>query len=131
MCKATLLPDPDSPLRMMMRTPPCYPAAAALQVRGPARLWRGWAAALAAPGASAGVPTKSRILPIGLLLDSSVGRDFVGWLDAQRAHRRGVVVGALLLVLLDAAIELVRQQIDGRVHVFLGCVRVDGTTAHV
>ena len=30
MCKATLLPDPDSPLMMMMRTPPCYPAAAPL-----------------------------------------------------------------------------------------------------
>jgi hypothetical protein len=30
MCKATLLPDPDSPLRTMMRTPPCYPAATPL-----------------------------------------------------------------------------------------------------
>src|SRR5215831_10394744 len=51
--------------------------------------------------------------------------------DAQRPHRGGVVVCPLLLVLLDAPIELVREQIDGRVHVFLGCVRVDGTTAHV
>src|SRR5215472_1615050 len=100
MCKATLLPDPESPLRMMMRTPPCYPATAPL-------------ANFAAAAALSGRGGPCRVS------------------DAQRAHRGGVVVGALLLVFLDAAIELVRQQIDGRVHVFLGCVRVDGTTAHV
>src|SRR6185437_7981878 len=93
MCKATLLPDPDSPLRMMMRTLPWYPAAAPLQV--------------------------------------SVSDRPSGPLQAQGAYRGGVVVGALLLVLLDAAVELVREQINGRVHIFVRGIRMDGVAAHV
>jgi hypothetical protein len=42
-----------------------------------------------------------------------------------------MVIGALFLVLLDTAVQLVRQAIDGGVHVFFGCVRVDGAAAHV
>src|SRR5579859_475877 len=89
MCSATLLPDPDRPLRMTMRTVVCYPAAAVLAKR----------AAMSA---------------------------------ARRAPSlRGMMICALLLVLLDAAVQLVRQQVDGRVHVLLGGVGVDGAAAHV
>src|SRR6202040_1074165 len=42
-----------------------------------------------------------------------------------------MVIGALFLVLLDAAVQLVRQTIDGGVHVFFGCVGVNGAAAHV
>src|SRR5271156_6120117 len=93
MCRATLLPDPDSPLRMMMRTAQSYPAAWPLQVPALVRLER----------AS----------------------------NAQRACLRGMVVVAFLLVLLDAPIELVRHEIDGRIHVLFGRHRVDGAAARV
>src|SRR5215469_4552180 len=42
-----------------------------------------------------------------------------------------MVIVAFFLVLLDAAIELVGQQVDGRVHVLLRRIRVDGAAAHV
>src|SRR2546421_12510988 len=95
MCRATLLPDPDSPLRMMMRTPQ-------------------W-------------------LSTGHCRRQSRGRAFRGAaLPPQRAAPLGgMVIGALFLVFLDAAVQLVREQIDGGVHVFFGGIRVDGAAAHV
>src|SRR4051794_27295170 len=44
---------------------------------------------------------------------------------------RGVLVGLLFLVLEHAAVELVGQQVDGGVHVFLGGVGVDGVAAYM
>src|SRR5579862_6118277 len=43
----------------------------------------------------------------------------------------GVVVALLFLVLLDASVELVNQQINGGIHVFRGGVRMDGAATHV
>ena len=40
------------------------------------------------------------------------------------------MIAALLLVLLDAAVELVRQQIDGGVHVLVGRIRVNGVAVY-
>src|SRR5215469_7894109 len=98
MCSATLLPEPDSPLRMMRRMPNTQPAGAS--------------------GASGILPGGPRAPPRGS--------------GPQRAARlRRVVVVAFFLVLLDAAIELVGEQIDSRVHVFLGGVGVYGVAAHV
>src|SRR6185437_13495712 len=48
---------------------------------------------------------------------------------ARRLH--GTMVGALLLVLLDAAVELVAQRVDRGVHVRLGRIRVDVASPHV
>src|SRR5262245_40157749 len=42
-----------------------------------------------------------------------------------------MVVGELFLVLLDAPIQLVRQRIDGRVHVLVGRIGVDAPAAHL
>src|SRR6185295_4554741 len=83
MCKATLLPDPDSPLTRM-----------SLMVAGMTSL----------PGYQAAVG------PAGI---------------------RGMLVGLLFLVLEHAAVELVGQQVDGGVHVFLGGVGMDRIAAHV
>jgi hypothetical protein len=41
------------------------------------------------------------------------------------------VVGFHFLVLDDAAVELVGQQVDGGVHVFLGGLGMDGVAAHM
>src|ERR1700739_293615 len=81
MCRATLLPAPESPLTTTMRP-----------------------AALILPGGASG---------------------------AQRPALHGVMVCHLFLVLLDASIQLVGEQIDGGVHVLLGRVRMDRVTAHV
>src|SRR6185437_2854871 len=86
MCRATLLPDPDIPLRTMMRT-------------------------------------AARLALSRSLEDAASG--------AQRAALDRVMVRHLLLVLLDASIELVGQEIDGGIHVFLGRVRMDRIAAHV
>src|SRR5262245_18203270 len=43
----------------------------------------------------------------------------------------GVVVGLHLLVLDDTPIELVGEQVDGGVHVFLGGFGVHGIAAHM
>src|SRR6187431_640410 len=77
MCKATLLPDPDSPLTR-----------------------------------------------ISLIADSLL-------LPDRLAGFGGVLVGFLFLVLEHAAVELVGQQVDGGVHVFLGGVGMDGIAAHM
>src|SRR5579863_6758052 len=90
MCRATLLPDPDRPLRMTMRTGLCSSSSGCAASAGALNL-------------------RSRRAP----------------------PLRRVIVGALFLVLLDAAVELVGQQIDGRVHVLFGRVRVDRVAAHV
>src|ERR1044071_1656220 len=53
-------------------------------------------------------------------------------LDGPRLARfRGVLVGLLFLVLEHAAVELVGQQVDGGVHVFLGGIGMDGIAAHM
>src|ERR1700704_5166416 len=43
----------------------------------------------------------------------------------------GVVIGLHFLVFDDAPVELVGEQVDGGVHVFLGGVGVDGITAYM
>src|SRR5262245_23583483 len=93
MCNATLLPDPDSPLRTMMRTAQWYPARPALQA-----------------------PRCNALFALQL-----------SW----RAGLHGTVRTAFFLVLLDAAVELVGQQVNGRVHVLLGGVGVYRAAAHV
>src|SRR2546427_11874152 len=98
MCSATLLPEPDNPLRMMMRT----------------AQW------------SSSRPRARKSLALG------GGRCGRRPSHAQRpAPLDGVVIGALFLVLLDAAIELVGEQVDRGVHVLFGRVRVDVVAAHV
>src|SRR4029077_596372 len=94
MCRATLLPEPDSPLRMMMRT----------------SQWLSTGTAAASPlvRAAGAASHPQRAAPLGVM-----------------------VVGALFLVFLDAAVQFVRQQIDGGVHVRFGCIGVDGAAAHV
>src|ERR1700756_1360900 len=91
MCSAMLLPAPDKPLRMTMRTGVCSstppPAARAVDA-----------------------PSGARWCP---------------------PCRRGAGVGALFLVLLYGAVELVGQEVDGGVHGLLGRVGVDGIAAHV
>src|SRR5262247_2588330 len=53
-------------------------------------------------------------------------------LPAERFTRLGgVVIGLALLVLDHAAVELVGQQVDGGVHVFLGGVGMDGVAANM
>src|SRR5689334_4675847 len=87
MCKATLLPDPDSPLtRMSLMSWRLYPRSSGLPAYFPA------------------------VGPAGV---------------------RGVLVCLLFLVLEDAAVELVGQQVDRGVHVFLGGIGMDGIAAHV
>ena len=72
-----------------------------------------------------GHPAAGRVqVPAARRRDGCVSRD--AW---ARASRR--VVGALFLVLLDAAVELVGQQVDGGVHVFFGGVGVDRVAADV
>src|SRR5579871_6331444 len=88
MCRATLLPEPDSPLRTMMRTTGWYPQGLPLQV----------------PRRASGL---------------------------ARLRRAGAVGDALFLVLHQAAVDLVGQQVDGGVHVLFGGVRVDGAAAYV
>src|SRR3979490_1243262 len=42
-----------------------------------------------------------------------------------------VMIAFLFFVLLDAAVELIDEQVDGGVHVFFGGDRVDDITTHV
>src|SRR5690348_11009903 len=80
MCRATLLPDPDSPLTRI--------------------------SLMEFSGASASPAVRL-------------------------ARFGGVFVRFLFLVLEDAAVELVGQQVYGGVHVFLGGVGMDGVAAHM
>ena len=52
-------------------------------------------------------------------------------LPRRLAGLGGVVVGLHFLVLDDPPVELVGQQIDGGVHVFLGGVGMNGIAAHM
>ena len=91
MCSATLLPEPDSPLTMIRRM---------------------MAAAMAGPPRAAG--DAGCQLPRDAAYGPAARRTALG--RAPRDLGR-VVVGELFLVLLDHAIELVGQRVDGRVHV--------------
>ena len=42
----------------------------------------------------------------------------------------GVMVGSLFLVLLDAAVELVGERVDGGIHILLSGIGVDFIAAH-
>src|SRR5665213_1601974 len=75
MCRATLLPEPDSPLTMIRRIDMGAAAASGRQAR----------------------------------------------LD----HLDRMVIAGLFLVLLDTAVELVRQSVDGGVHVGFGGIGVN------
>src|SRR5262245_49504119 len=127
MCRATLLPEPDRPLTMTSRmggqdaprgtARTDYSAvrqAGRGRVTGPVQCPR-----CERPGASG--PGPAIMSRAGLWRVGVRGSGRTALLDVQR-----VVIGELFLVLLDAAVELVGQRIDGRVHVL-----VDGVGVHL
>src|SRR6185312_4440927 len=123
MCRATLLPEPDSPLRMMMRTA-CrrYPArvTGASTPRSVLDI-RGQDARLRPPGGGSPLGRRRRR-----------PRNEIGVSDAKgAAGLRGVMIGELFLVFLDAPIELVGHQVDGRIHVLFRGICVNRAAADV
>src|SRR3569833_2450742 len=110
MCRATLLPDPDRPRRRMMRTGGDVSASSGVaasteRLKTCDRRRRGQKTA------PARVPGAIRLKR---------------WNIAGGALRfTRVMIAFLFFVLLDAAVELVGEDVDGRVHVCFGSLRVD------
>src|SRR5579863_1529323 len=66
-----------------------------------------------------------------VVASSEVAAGSAGSSAAEATRLGGAVRGALFLVLLKAAVELIGQKVNGRVHVLFGRIRVDRITADV